>query len=45
MFPQGSGLNDQVSDVVARTSFTPTDWLDLTARGRFDHKSFTPRFW
>ncbi|MBN8897964.1 MAG: LPS assembly protein LptD, partial [Rhodospirillales bacterium] len=45
LFPQGSGLNDQVSDVVARTSFTPTDWLDLTARGRFDHKSFTPRFW
>ncbi|OJW23351.1 MAG: hypothetical protein BGO51_15920 [Rhodospirillales bacterium 69-11] len=45
LFPPGSGLNDQVSDVVARTSFTPTDWLDLTARGRFDHKSFTPRFW
>lgn len=45
LFPEASGLHDQVSDVVARTSFTPTDWLDLTVRGRFDHKSYTPRMW
>ncbi|MDR3534876.1 MAG: LPS assembly protein LptD [Acetobacteraceae bacterium] len=45
LFPEASGLHDQVSDVVARTSFTPTDWLDVTARGRFDHQNFTPRMW
>jgi LPS-assembly protein len=45
LFPKASGLHDQVSDVVARTSFTPTDWFDLTARGRFDHADFTPRMW
>jgi LPS-assembly protein len=45
LFPEASGLHDQVSDVVARTSFTPTDWLDVTARARFDHKTFTPHMW
>jgi LPS-assembly protein len=45
LFPEASGLHDQVSDVVARTSFTPVDWLDLTARGRFSHTDFTPRMW
>jgi LPS-assembly protein len=45
LFPEASGLHDQVSDVVARASFTPTDWLDVTGRGRFDSKSFTPHMW
>jgi LPS-assembly protein len=39
LFPVASGLHDQVSDIVARTTFTPTNWLDLTYRGRFDKKS------
>lgn len=45
LFPEASGLRDQVSDVVARASFTPTDWLDVTARGRFARQDFTPRMW
>jgi LPS-assembly protein len=39
LFPEASGLHDQVSDIVARTTFTPTNWLDLTVRGRFDKKT------
>jgi LPS-assembly protein len=39
LFPEASGLHDQVSDVVARASFAPAPWLDLTARGRFDKKT------
>ena len=42
-FPRYSGLRDTVSDVVTRASFTPTSWLDLTWRGRFDHRSFQSR--
>jgi LPS-assembly protein len=41
--PIWSGLRDQVSDVVARTSFAPTDWLNLTYRTRLDHRDFTVR--
>ena len=37
-FPEASGLHDQVSDVVARASFSPTSWLNLTYRTRLDHK-------
>ena len=44
VFPQASGLRDEVSDVVARGSFTPTQWLDVTYRTRLDKSSFTPRF-
>ncbi len=34
LFPEASGLHDQVSDVVARASFAPTGWLNLCiARG------------
>jgi LPS-assembly protein len=36
MFPQLSGLHDQVSDVVARATVTPTRWLDMTYRTRLD---------
>ena len=43
-FPLGSGLQDRVSDVVARQTFTPNQYLDLTARERFDHKNFDVRF-
>jgi LPS-assembly protein len=39
LFPEASGLHDQVSDIVARTTFTPASWLDLTLRGRFDKRS------
>jgi LPS-assembly protein len=45
LFPEATGLHDQVSDIVARASFTPTDWLDLTGRARFDHTNFTPHMW
>ena len=34
LFPTASGLHDQVSDIVARASFTPTEWLDLVYRTR-----------
>jgi LPS-assembly protein len=33
-FTVASGLHNQVSDVVARGSFSPTSWLDLTYRTR-----------
>ncbi len=38
-FPLKSGLNRHVSDVVARTTFTPSNWLDLTARTRVDPRN------
>jgi LPS-assembly protein len=41
LFPEASGLHDQISDVVARTTFTPTSWADLTLRGRFDKKTMS----
>jgi LPS-assembly protein len=41
--PVWSGLRDQVSDVVARASFAPTDWLNLTYRTRLDHRDFSVR--
>ena len=44
LFPANSGLSDQVSDVVARASFAPTSWLNLTYRTRLDHKSLNTRF-
>lgn len=43
LFPENSGLHDQVSDVVARASFAPTNWLDLTYRTRLDHKTLATR--
>jgi LPS-assembly protein len=41
--PIWSGLRDTVSDVVARASFAPTDWLNLTYRTRLDHRDFAVR--
>ena len=43
LFPENSGLHDQVSDVVARASFAPTGWLNLTYRTRLDHKTLATR--
>ena len=43
-FPVGSGLENQVSDIVARQTFTPNRFLDLTARERFDHNNLNVRF-
>ena len=44
LFPQNSGLYNQVSDVVARASLSPASWLNLTYRTRFDHATFATRF-
>ncbi len=43
LFPSSSGLHDSVSDVVARASFSPTPWLAVTYRTRFDKQSFNTR--
>ncbi len=43
LFPENSGLHDQVSDVVARASFAPTNWLNLTYRTRLDHNTLATR--
>ena len=43
-FPKGSGLENKRSDIVARTTITPSSWLDLTGRTRLDKDRFTPRF-
>jgi len=42
-FPQWSGLRDTVSDLVARLTIAPTEWLDLTYRTRLDHRTFQTR--
>jgi len=42
--PQVTGLRDQFSDVVARTTFSPASWLDLTYRTRLDHNNLTARY-
>ncbi len=39
-----SGLTTRASDIVGRVSFVPADWLDFTARGRFDHESGQTHF-
>jgi LPS-assembly protein len=43
MFPESSGLHDTVSDIVARASFSPTQWLDVTYRTRLDRQSLNTR--
>jgi LPS-assembly protein len=43
MFPTSSGLHDTVSDIVARASFTPSRWLDLTYRTRLDKNTGNTR--
>lgn len=44
MMPTTSGLRDTVSDIVARGSFAPTTWLNLTYRTRLDKNSGATRF-
>jgi LPS-assembly protein len=44
LFPVASGLHDQVSDVVARGTFAPTKWLDLTYRTRLDKSSLATHY-
>jgi LPS-assembly protein len=44
LFPEGSGLHDQVSDIVARATFAPTKWLDLTYRTRLDKDTLVTHF-
>lgn len=43
LFPKGSGLRDQVSDIVARASVSPARWLDLSYRTRLDKESLQIR--
>ena len=43
-FPVGSGLENHVSDIVARGTLTPSSWLDLTSRFRFDKSNFNVHF-
>ena len=41
--PSYSGLQDNVSDIVGRLSFTPTNWLDTTYRFQLDHRNLAMR--
>jgi LPS-assembly protein len=43
-FTAKSGLRGTVSDIVARQSFTPGPYLDLTARERFDHDNLRTQY-
>jgi LPS-assembly protein len=44
LFPEASGLHDQVSDIVARGTFAPTTWLDITYRTRLDKSSLAAHY-
>jgi LPS-assembly protein len=44
LYPESSGLHDEVSDIVARATFAPTKWLDLTYRTRLDKSSLATHF-
>jgi LPS-assembly protein len=44
LFPVSSGLHDQISDIVARGTFAPTPWLDVTYRTRLDKSSLATHF-
>ncbi len=44
LFPAASGLHDPVSDIVARGTFAPTPWLDLTYRTRLDKDTLATHF-
>ncbi len=44
LFPESSGLHDDVSDVVARATIAPTSWLNLSYRTRLDHRNMATRF-
>jgi LPS-assembly protein len=44
LFPEVSGLHNQVSDIVARGTFAPTKWLDLTYRTRLDSETLATHY-
>jgi LPS-assembly protein len=44
LFPEASGLHNQVSDIVARGTFAPTKWLDLTYRTRLDSETLATHY-
>jgi LPS-assembly protein len=44
LFPEASGLHDQVSDVVIRGTLAPTKWLNLTYRTRLDKDTLATHF-
>jgi LPS-assembly protein len=43
-FPSQSGLTGHVSDIVARASWSPNQYFDLTTRARVDHSNFDIHF-
>jgi len=43
LFPAVTGLRDRVSDVVARATVSPTNWLDVTYRTRLDKRTGATR--
>jgi len=43
-FPVGSGLERRASDIVTRTTVSPTPWFDLTGRTRLDNRTGNVRF-
>lgn len=42
-FPTGSGLEDQMSDIVASLQISPTPFIDLLYKTRIDHDTFRAR--
>jgi LPS-assembly protein len=44
LFPVASGLHDDVSDIVARATLAPTNWLDLTYRTRLNKDNLATHF-
>ncbi len=44
IYPAGSGLNQTTTDVVSHQTYTPNGWFDITARERFDHKTWKVNF-
>jgi LPS-assembly protein len=40
VFPAYTGLHNQVSDIVARATFSPASWLDVTYRTRLDAQTW-----
>ncbi|HVC62634.1 MAG TPA: LPS assembly protein LptD [Acetobacteraceae bacterium] len=43
LFPEYTGLHDQVSDIVGRVAFSPAPWLDVMYRTRLDHRTLVTR--
>ena len=39
VFPEYTGLHDQVSDIVGHIYFAPTSWFDMMYRARFNHQT------